>query len=210
MPRRRARRSIFWGAPCAAAPNSAVLDYLERLRRMTAAPVSCTLRSELQFEQLGRLLRASWGLLGGLLGASWGPPGSSWGPLGGSWGVLAASWGPLGYKMIFDCDLQATWRRVGGDLGPSWGRPGPSLGSSWRLLGPLGALLEPLGAVLGPLGGLLGPCWSHLGLLKARIADVPKNATPPTRNARFGRQDEAKMGPRWAKLGSSWPYLSSS
>ena len=69
--------------------------YLERLRRMTAAPVSCNLRSELQLEPLGRLLRASWGLLGGLLGASWGPPGSSWGPLGGSWGVLAASWGPL-------------------------------------------------------------------------------------------------------------------
>ena len=112
--------------------------------------------------------------------------------------------------MIFECDLQATWRRLGRDLGPSWGRPGLSLGSSWRLLGPLGALLEPLGAVLGPLGRLLGPSWSHLGLLKTRIAEMLKNATPPTRNAHFGRQDEAKMGPRWAKLGSSWPYLSSS
>ena len=112
--------------------------------------------------------------------------------------------------MIFECDLQATWRRLGRDLGPSWGRPGLSLGSSWRLLGPLGALLEPLGVVLGPLGRLLGPSWSQLGLLKTRIAEMLKNATPPTRNAHFGRQDEAKMGPRWAKLGSSWPYLSSS
>ena len=113
--------------------------------------------------------------------------------------------------MIFDCDLQATWRRLGGDLGRSWGRPGPSLGSSWRLLGPLGALLEPHGAVLGPLGRLLGPSWSHLGLLKTRIAEMLKNATPPTRNAHFGRQDEAKMGPRWgqdgAKMGPSWAKL---
>ena len=39
---------------------------------------------------------------------------------------------------------------------------------------------------------------------------MSKNATPPTRNAHFGLQDEAKMRPRWAKLGSSWPKLSPS
>ena len=49
---------------------------------MTAAPVSCYLRSELQLEPLGRLLRASWGLLGGLLGASRELLGASWGLLG--------------------------------------------------------------------------------------------------------------------------------
>ena len=158
----------------------------------------------------GGLLRASWGPLGGSLGASWELLGASWRPLGGSWGFLGASWGLPSQKMVFDCGLDATWRRLGVDLGPSWGRLGAVLGSSWRLLGPLGAILEPLGAVLGLLGRLLGPSCSHLGRLKTQIAEKPKNATPPTRNGHFGRQDEAKMGRRWAKLGSSWPKLSPS
>ena len=47
-------------------------------------------------------------------------------------------------------------------------------GASWASWG-------PLGASWGRLGGLLGASW---GLL--------------------GAQDEAKMEPSWAKLGSSW------
>ena len=86
---------------------------------MTAAPVSCNLRSELQvgrtlqsvtsklylgasgeplgglLEPLESLLGASWGPLGGPLGASLGP---LRGLLGASplAGLLKASWGPLG------------------------------------------------------------------------------------------------------------------
>ena len=155
----------------------------------------------------GGLLRASWGPLGGSLGASWELLGASWRPLGGSWGFLCASWGLPSQKMIFDCGLDATWRRLGVDLGPSWGRLGVVLGSSWRLLGPLGAILEPLGAVLGLLGRLLGPSCSHLGRLKMQIAEKPNNAISPTRNCHFGRQDEAKMRPRWAKRGPRWAKM---
>ena len=92
---------------------------------MTAAPVSCNLRSELQ---LGRMLEsatsklylgASREPLGGLLvppesllGASWGPLGGLLGPLGS---LLEASWEPRG----------AFWAL----LGASWGR----LDISWLL-----------------------------------------------------------------------------
>ena len=50
--------------------NSTDNAYLERLRRMTAAPVSCILRSELQVGEMldGSLLGASCGLLGALGG----------------------------------------------------------------------------------------------------------------------------------------------
>ena len=101
----------------------------------------------------------------------------------------------------------ASWKRLGSVLEPSWSRLGAVLGPSWgplgALLGPLGAILGHLGALLGPLGSFLGPSWGHLGCLKTDIGEKLKNATPPTRNAHFRGQDEAKMGPSWAKLGSS-------
>ena len=92
---------------------------------MTAAPVSCNLRSELQIGQmlehvtskwylgasceplgsllvpLESLLGASWGPLGGLLGSLGSLLAASWQPFGAVWALLAASWGPLGYKIIF-------------------------------------------------------------------------------------------------------------
>ena len=84
-------------------------NYLERLRRMTAAPVACNLRSELQVGRLFESVTSKWYLgasceplggllvpLGGLLGASWGP---LWGLLGASWwslGPFVPSCGPLG------------------------------------------------------------------------------------------------------------------
>ena len=39
---------------------------------------------------------ASWGPLGGLLGASWALLGASWGPLGGLWAHVGALWGAGG------------------------------------------------------------------------------------------------------------------
>eukprot|EP00959_Pyramimonas_sp_CCMP1952_P265926 5560084-Pyramimonas_sp.AAC.1 len=43
---------------------------------------------------LGRLLWVALGLLGSLLGASWGPLGAFWGPLGASWEPLGGLLGP--------------------------------------------------------------------------------------------------------------------
>ena len=73
---------------------------------MTAAPVSCNLRSELQVGRMLESVTSTWYLgascepLGGLLvplesllGASWEPLGASWEPLGG---LLGGSWGLLG------------------------------------------------------------------------------------------------------------------
>ena len=66
---------------------------------MTAAPVSCNLRSELQVGRLLESVTSKWYLgascepLGGLLEPLGGLLGASWGPLGGLWG---ASGGPLG------------------------------------------------------------------------------------------------------------------
>ena len=51
------------------------------------------------------------GALGGLLKASWGPPGDSWEPLGASWESLGASWEPLGDY------LGSPWEVFGASLG---------------------------------------------------------------------------------------------
>ena len=97
--------------------------------------------------------------------------------------------------MAFGWDMEATWRRLVAVLALSW----DPLGLSWAALGPpwalLGALMEPLGALLGHLETIWGPLRSHRGRLKAQIAEKLKNATPPTRNAHFGGQDGAKLGP---------------
>ena len=136
-------------------------------------------------ESLGSLLEASWGLLGGVLGASWRPLRGLLGPLGGlleaSWGSLGAPRGGLGAilgafcKIVklsspcvaLECDLEATWSRLGVVLGSSWGGLGVVLGRLGALLGSLGALLEPLGA-------LLEASWGHLGRLRAQSGEVAK------------------------------------
>ena len=117
------------------------------------------------------LWEASWGLLGGLSGASWryfwasrGPLGASWGPLGG---LLGASWRPLGGILGGLLGppggfLGPRARKVNSDppswgpLGPSWAALRPSWGTLGGLLGRLGALLGRLGARQGRLGALLG------------------------------------------------------
>ena len=87
---------------------------------------------------------------------------------------------------------------LGRDLEMSWGHLGAilsSLGPSWAALGPpwalLAALMGPLGAVLGPLEAILRPPWMSYDANRGKL----KNATPPTRNAHFGDQDVAKLGP---------------
>ena len=92
---------------------------------MTAAPVSCNLRSELQ---LGRMLESATSKL--YLGASCEPLGSLLVPLesllGASWGPLGGLLGPLGSL------LEASWEPLGAFwalLGASWGR----LDISWLL-----------------------------------------------------------------------------
>ena len=100
------------------------------------------------------------------------------------------------HKVAFGWNVEATSRRLVAVLEPSWDLLGPS----WAALGPpwafLGALMEPLGAILGHLGTICGPSRGHLGHLKTQIVEKLKNATPPTRNARFAGQDGAKMAPR--------------
>ena len=64
--------------------------------------------------RLGRVLEASWGVLGGL-GASWARLGASWRRLGASWVRLGASWG--GKQR-----LEASWK-----LSAIWARPGSQL-----------------------------------------------------------------------------------
>ena len=107
---------------------------------------------------LGNGLGASWGVRGGLLGASWTSLGVSWGSLGASWGpfgnFLGLPWEPLRMicstsdvrKLIFQTTLiflafshtfglrGRSWGALGevlGALGASWGR----LGAPWWLLG---------------------------------------------------------------------------
>ena len=60
--------------------------------------------------RLGRVLEASWGVLGGL-GASWARLGASWRRLGASWVRLGASWG--GKQR-----LEASWKLSAIMLGP--------------------------------------------------------------------------------------------
>ena len=92
-------------------------------------------------------LRASWGLLGALLGPSWVHLGVILGHLGAILGHLGAilepSWAILGH--------------LGAILGPSWVIFGPS----WAVVGHLGATLGHLGAILGHLG----PICDHLGAI---------------------------------------------
>ena len=172
--------------------------YLERLRRMTAAPALCNLRTKLGLrrhgDRPGSLLGACWGALGGLLGASLELLGALLEPLGASWACLGSPLETIRF-------LNATWTRLGCDLGPSWGRLGTILGSSWRLLGPLGVVSAPLGIVLGPLWRLLGPSWGHVGHLEAHCGEVAKTY----KNHRFfkvlGTLRASKMRPSWAKLG---------
>ena len=78
-----------------------------------------------------------WGLLGTLLGASWGP-------LGASWGLLGAE----GSKLLFGSLVWApSWSRLGRLLGRLGGLLG--LRPSWCLLWPFCAHLEASWAVLG-------------------------------------------------------------
>ena len=138
---------------------------------MTAAPVSCNLRSKLQVGRLFDSVASKWYLgascepLGGLLVPLQSLLGASWGPLGS---LLEASWGLLGslgrllgascHKLAFECELTASWRRLGTVLGPSWARPGP-------LLGPPGRPLGASWSLLGLSWELLGPSWGHLAAL---------------------------------------------
>ena len=57
----------------------------------------------------------------------------------------------------------------------------------------------------GPGGGLTATYCTQLCNYKFAL----KNTAPPTRNAYFCCQNGAKMGPRWAKLGSRWGLESS-
>ena len=97
------------------------------------------------WEPLGRLLKASWGVLG----ASWELLGGVLGPLGGFSG---ASWAVLGRFCV-----------VSPPRKPSWGTLAAALGPSWGLLGRLGGLLDRLGSLFEPSWGLLGPSWGHFG-----------------------------------------------
>ena len=145
---------------------------------------------------------ASWGSLGSLLEASWGPLGASWGPLGA---LLGRSWEPS----------RRSWGHLGGDRSKKGGSPisvasleclesplGPPkrpksfqnlwkinvlcflalfalgavlghIGSRlWPLGGLLGAFWRPLGRLLGPLGALLGRSWGALGSLQGALGAI--------------------------------------
>ena len=73
---------------------------------------------------------------------------ASWRRLGASWGVLEAFWGVLGGLEPSWWRLESILKRLGGVLGSSWRRPGAVLGTSWSVLGPLGASCGRLGSVL--------------------------------------------------------------
>ena len=151
-------------------------------------------------EALGRRLGGLSCGPGGLRGAPRRGPEGVWGPLGG---VLGASWGALGG------DARRSEREVvlGGVLGPPSGRLGPLLGPSWghlgAILGPSWGLLGPSWGHLGPSCALLGPSWRQFGRLKSESDGVRKTY----KNLRFfnvfGALGGSKMGPSWAKLGSS-------
>ena len=64
--------------------------------------------------RLGRVLEASWGVLGGL-GASWARLGASWRRLGASWVRLGASWGGK-QRLEASWKLSAIWRGPGSQL----------------------------------------------------------------------------------------------
>ena len=98
---------------------------------------------------LGGRLRASFGLLFVLLGASW--------------GVLGASVGRPGALLGRKAGFFSSWSLSGAPLGPVSGASWAVLSGSWAVWGPSWAVWGPSWAVLGASWGALGPSWSSHG-----------------------------------------------
>ena len=121
---------------------------------MTAAPVSCNLRTAARASQrpLWCIRGDSWAVLGGAgegLGGSRGGPGRVFSPLRRHLGATCRQHGGQ------DGNLQATW--------PNLGRTGAALGGSWAVLGGSGGFLEGSWAVKsvveGVNPGVSGAAW---------------------------------------------------
>ena len=141
----------------------------------------------------------SWGVFGGILGASWAVLGASWkglgGLLGGSWGVLGALGSPWVVLDPTGWAAHSTWGKnevpFGIHLGPCW-RPSRAKFGPSRLLTSFfcrksrfsrsttfshgfGSFLTPRGA---PRRHQVGPRWLQEGLLEPffgfRILDEKK------------------------------------
>ena len=113
------------------------------------------------------------------------------------------------------------------NMGPRWAQELPKMGPRWAqnrshgaledgsrknatlgqrahlIFSHFGALLGPSWGLLGPSWGLLGPSWGHLGailsVINRRAAMFKKHRKTQVGMALGG----SKMGPSWAKLGSS-------
>ena len=119
------------------------------------------------------------GLLGAVLGRSWGhlgaflaPSCETQGPRNLDFTLFFVAFAPYRRScsdllLIFgELDLSfAIWGHLGAVMGPSLailGRLGAHL---WAMLGRFGAILGHLWAVLGPSWGRSGPSWCHLGAI---------------------------------------------
>ena len=149
--------------------------------------------------RLGDLFWSSWGRLGG-------PPAN---PKSAFFVVGVAFFRRVGDRLLKGTAMARRWLREAPERAQEppkssqEARYGTVLGSPWGLLGPswgrLGAILEPSCA-----------SWGYLGHLERQFAEMLKNTTPPTRNAHFCHEDEAKMEPSWAQVGvklRSWRQL---
>ena len=125
------------------------------------------------------ILGPSWALLGAILGPRWahlGPILASWGLpgglLGASLGLSGPSWGHPGHNVSQPYFLArlfhrswALWGRFGALLGPSWDPFGALWGLSWASWGAPGPLL---GFVWGPRGCIRGCMHSSPALFLSR------------------------------------------
>ena len=97
-------------------------------------------------------------------GAYWGAPGHLLGLLGG---ILGASWGRLAALGRLRSVLRRSCGRLGGVLGASWGH----LGASWRRLGPSWGVLGASWRVLGASWERLGASWAACVVLVVLLID---------------------------------------
>ena len=159
-------------------------------------------RSRGPLAYLGEPLVASWGSLGGLLEASWGPLGASWGPLGA---LLGRSWEPS----------RRSWGHLGGDLSKKGGSPisaapleclesllGPFLRpKSFQNLGKINVLCFLAFSLLEPSWAVLGASWASWGSLGSLL-----EASWAPLGASWGALG-ALLGRSWEPSGRSWGHL---
>ena len=136
---------------------------------MTAAPVSCILRSELRFYLCGRSpMHLCFSKTSSQQGSSKAQD-------------YQRSPGTAAAATFSTPALQpnASTGRLGAVLGPSWshlgatwGRLGASFGGLGAILGALGATWGRLGASLCALWAILVPSWGHLGDLEGNLEAI--------------------------------------